>query len=129
MLAQFWPPQFWHSRAVIELDPQDFNALLGSLLERKEALLFKSEAGKREKNDEDVDLYVFSGHLEALKSDEIDGDVWGTLEDLEYSAGNETEAWEQIKSFYLERGCTLLKVSSDEYILSDVLARKLKLLS
>jgi len=114
---------------VIELDPQDFNTLLGSLLERREALLFRSEAGKREKNDEDVDLYVFSGHLEALKSDEIDGDVWGTLEDLEYSAGNETEAWEQIKGFYLERGCTLLKVGTDEYILSDVLARKLKLLS
>ena len=114
---------------MIELDPQDFNALLGSLLERREALLFRSEAGKREKNDEDVDLYLFSGHLEALRSDEIDGDVWGTLKDLEYSAGNETEAWEQIKGFYLERGCTLLRVGADEYVLSDSLARKLKLLS
>ncbi len=114
---------------MIELDPQDFNALLGSLLERREALIFKKDAGKRERNDEEVDLYIFSGHLEALKSDEIDGDVWGTLEDLEYSAGNEQEAWEQIKGFYLERGCTLLRVGSDEYILSDVLVRKLGLLS
>ncbi|MBC7645703.1 MAG: hypothetical protein H7095_01135 [Pseudopedobacter sp.] len=114
---------------MIELDAQNFNALLESLLERKETLIFRKDAGKRERNDEDVDLYVFSGHLEALRSDEIDGDVWGTLEDLEYEAGSEDEAWELIKGFYLERGCTLLKVNADEYILNDVLARKLGLVS
>jgi hypothetical protein len=128
-VAQVFSPHFWHSRAVIELNAQDFNALLETLLERRETLMFKKDAGKRERNDEDVDLYVFSGHLEALRSDEIDGDVWGTLEDLEYTAGSEDEAWELIKEFYLERGCTLLKVNTDEYILNDVLARKLGLVS
>ena len=47
---------------------------------------------------------------------------------MEYKAGSEDEAWDLIKGFYLERGCTLLKVNTDEYILNDVLARKLGLL-
>jgi hypothetical protein len=113
---------------MMTLTPPQFAALLDSLLERNEFLIFKKEAGPAQAGDEKVDLYVFSGHLEALRSEEIDGEIMETLHDLELQAKNEDEAWVKIKGFYLERGCTLLGVGSDEYIISDPLARRLGLL-
>ncbi len=113
---------------MITLTPAQFSSFLDTLLERDEFLIFKQDAGPAQKGDENVDLYVFSGHLEALRCEEIDGEIMETLHDLELQAKNEDEAWLKIKGFYLERGCTLLNVGSDEYILSDALAQRLGLL-
>ncbi|MBB6100051.1 hypothetical protein HNR42_003516 [Deinobacterium chartae] len=107
----------------------EFDALLASLIERDGALLFRDQAGPSRKGDEDVDLYVFSGHLEALRSEEIDGEIEEHLMDLGYPpAASEEAAWEQVRDFYLERGCVLLRVEADEYVLSEQLAQHLKLL-
>lgn len=106
-----------------------FDALLASLRERDDRL----EIGPVEDGDEPVDAYALSAHVEALRAEDIDGDVWGTLEDLEMTARDEDEAWAKIRAWYLERGCVALFVGDedgarDEYLLAESLARRLKLL-
>ena len=113
---------------MITLTPAQFSSFLDTLLERNEFLIFKKDAGPPQHGDENVDLYVFSGHLEALRCEEIDGEIMETLHDLELEAKNEDEAWLKIKGFYLERSCTLLQVNQDEYIISDALIQRLGLL-
>ncbi|MFD1730089.1 hypothetical protein ACFSC4_01565 [Deinococcus malanensis] len=75
---------------------------------------------------------MLSGHAEALRSADVDGDLWGTLEDLDETAADEEEAWDKICSFYLERGCVLVSVEGleepEEWILTAELARRLGLL-
>lgn len=111
----------------LTLSRAELDQLLSSLVERDEKLVFKKDI-KPKKTDEPVDLYVFSGHLEALRSEELDGMLMETIEDLGYEARDEDEAWEIIKAFYLPRKCTLLKVDEDEYIIGTELARRLGLL-
>lgn len=81
--------------------------------------------------EEAVDAYVLSGHAEALRSEEVDGDLWGTLADLEEDAGDEEEAWAKIVAFYLERGCVRVRVvdapEPEEWVLEEALARRLGL--
>ncbi|GGJ22490.1 hypothetical protein [Deinococcus roseus] len=112
---------------VIVLSRQELDTLLSTLIERDEKLLFKKDL-KPTKNDVPVDLYVFSGHLEALRSEELDGMLMEAIEDLGYEAKDEDEAWEIVKAFYLPRKCTLMRVEEDEYIIGDELARRLGLL-
>ena len=75
---------------------------------------------------------MLSAHTEALRSAEIDGDVWGTLADIEEEAGDEEEAWAVITAFYLDRGCVLVRVTDaeepEEWLLEEGLARRLGLL-
>lgn len=113
--------------SVIVISRESLDELLSSLVERDEKLVFRKDI-KPKKTDEPVDLYVFSGHLEALRSEELDGMLMETLEDLGYEAKDEDEAWEVIKAFYLPRKCSLMKVEEDEYIIADELARRLGLL-
>lgn len=112
---------------VIELNPETFELFLGGLCERDERLDRRPE-GEAPVPEEAVDEYVFSAHVEALRSEQIEGDLWGTLDDLELQAGDEEEAWERIKAFYASRGCVLLRVGSDEYLLGEELARRLGVL-
>ena len=74
---------------------------------------------------------MLSGHAEAMLSSEVDGDLWGTLEDIEETAGSEQEAWAKITTFYLARGCVLVKVlgtgEPEEWLLSAELAQRLGL--
>ena len=62
---------------------------------------------------------------------EVDGDVWGTLADIEEEAGDEEEAWARITAFYLDRGCVLVRVTGtdepEEWLLEAGLARRLGL--
>ncbi|PYE56266.1 hypothetical protein [Deinococcus yavapaiensis] len=109
---------------IIELSPDDFDAFLGRLRQRDDRLEFGEPANK----DEAVNDYVFSGHAEALRSDSIDGEVMETLADLELEADGEDEAWEKIKTWYLTRGCVVLRVEDDEYVLAENLAERLGLL-
>ncbi|AFZ68663.1 hypothetical protein [Deinococcus peraridilitoris] len=110
----------------IDLTPDEFAQFLGGLYERDERLAILP-AGMTAVSDEVVDEYTFSAHVEALRSEGIDGDVWGTLDDLELQAPDEDEAWERIKAFYAARGCVLLRVGPDEYVLAEDLARRLGL--
>ena len=75
---------------------------------------------------------MFSAHAEAMQSAEVDGDVWGTLEDIEETATSEAEAWQKIVSFYQERGCLLIQITDseerEEWLVSEELARRLGLL-
>ncbi len=109
---------------IIDLNPDDFESLLARLRERDDRLEFGEPANK----DEIVDDYVFSGHVEALRAESLEGDVLGTLADLELEARDEDEAWETIKAWYVPRGCVVLRVGDDEYVLAENLARRLQLL-
>lgn len=109
---------------IIDLTPEDFDALLARLRERDQRLEFGTPASR----DEIVDDYVFSGHVEALRAESLDGDVMGTLADLELEARDEDEAWEKIKAWYVPRGCVVLRVGRDEYVLAESVARRLALL-
>ncbi|PTA69061.1 hypothetical protein [Deinococcus arcticus] len=117
------------ARAVI-LTPDAWTAFLGRLYERDDRLDVRQE-GQTYAADELVDAWVLSGHAEALRSAEVDGDLWGTLQDLEESAGSEEEAWARIVAFYLDRGCVLVQVRGldepEDWILSETLARRLGL--
>lgn len=111
----------------IEWTPDAFETFLSGLRERDDRLE-RLGPGEVPSRDEAVDEYVFSGHVEALHSEDIDGDVWGTLADLDLTAPSEERAWEQIKAFYLERGCVLLRVDGDEYLVGEELAGRLGML-
>lgn len=115
----------------ITLSADRWEAFLAGLYERDDRLEPR-EAGQTYPAHETVDAYVLSGHAEALRSAEVDGDLWGTLEDLDETAEDEEEAWNKICSFYLERGCVLLSVEGleepEQWILTAELARRLGLL-
>ncbi len=111
----------------ITLSPAEFEAFLNGLYERSERLE-RREPGQTYPRDEAVDAYGLSAHVEALNTEDIDGEVWETLEDLGLQAGSEDEAWAAIKDWYLARDCVLLRVGADEYLLSEPLARRLGLL-
>lgn len=119
------------TKATIRLTSAEWEAFLESLYERDDRLDLKA-AGQRYPKDEQVDAYTLSGHAEALQSAEVDGDLWGTLEDLEETAKTEDEAWQKICDFYLERGCVLLSVTDaperEEWVFTEALARRLGLL-
>ncbi|MFC6591332.1 hypothetical protein ACFP81_04420 [Deinococcus lacus] len=110
----------------LTLTAPQWNELLSSLYERGERLE-KRQPGHSYPPEEKVDAYVMSGHAEALWSDDLDGDIWGTLEDLETgeTADTEAQAWSIIKAFYLERGCVLVRAGDDEWIFSAQLLRRL----
>lgn len=113
----------------LEMTAQDFTSWLDTLIERDDYLCLRAEAEPLLPDDVTVDLYVLSAHLEALRSDEIDGQIMDTLQDLEYTAQTEEEAWRLICQFYTARGCTLLQVPPNEgYIIADELAHRLKLI-
>ncbi|GGR49083.1 hypothetical protein GCM10008959_07850 [Deinococcus seoulensis] len=118
-------------RDVITLSAGQWDAFLDSLFERDERLDLRQE-GESYRRDEAVDAYVLSGHAEALRSADVDGDVWGTLEDIEETADTEDEAWEKIVAFYLGRECVLVRVEDteepEEWVLGRELARRLGLL-
>lgn len=116
----------------VTLTLEQWQAFLESLYERDDRLE-KREAGQTYKRDEGVDDYVFSAHAEALNSAEVEGDLWGTLEDIEETAQSEAEAWTKIKAFYLDRQCVLIELTGgpepEEWIVSETLARRLGLLA
>lgn len=118
--------------SVLTLTPDEWDAFLARLYERDERLDVRTP-GETYSPEEDVDAYVLSAHAEALRSAEVDGDVWGTLEDIEETAGNEEDAWAKIVAFYLDRGCVLVRVTGteepEEWLLEEGLARRLGLLS
>ncbi|MBI0444856.1 hypothetical protein [Deinococcus sp. DB0503] len=115
----------------INLTSAEWTAFLASLYERNDRLELR-EPGGIYSPEEAVDAYVLSGHAEALRSAEVEGDVWGTLADLEETARDEEEAWAKITAFYLERGCLLVRVTDaeepEEWLLAEELARRLGLL-
>ena len=114
----------------IELTTQQWEAFLAGLYERDDRLE-RCEPGAVYSPQEQVDAYVLSGHAEALRSAEVDGDVWGTLAELEEEAGDEEEAWAKIVAFYLGRGCVRVRVvdapEPEEWLLEEALARRLGL--
>ncbi|WP_019585909.1 hypothetical protein [Deinococcus apachensis] len=114
----------------INLNTDEWEAFLADLYERDDRLE-RREPGASYSPEEDVDPYVLSGHAEALRSAEVDGDVWGTLADIEEEAGDEEDAWAKIVAFYLDRGCVLVRVTDadepEEWLLEAGLARRLGL--
>lgn len=112
----------------LELTYEALETLLARLYERDSRLEFR-QPGETYPRSETVDAYVLSGHAEALLSEEFEGDVWGTLEDLDETAGDEAEAWARIRTFYLGRGNVLLRLGpGEEWIFTEALARRLELL-
>lgn len=101
---------------------------LARLYERGDRLDVRQD-GESYAPDEAVDAYALSAHAEALQSAEVDGELWGTLADLEEEAASDDEAWAKICTFYLERGCVLLRVTGgderEEWIFEEALARRL----
>ncbi|MFN8509065.1 MAG: hypothetical protein U0Z75_00615 [Deinococcaceae bacterium] len=112
---------------MIKLSVEAFASFLDGWIERGGCLFTKDQVGSRLVDDEDVDPYVFSGHVEALRAREIDGDLWETLADLDEVATSEDEAWDKIVSFYQNRDCVILDVEGDQYILANSLAVRLGL--
>ena len=110
----------------IQLTREEFQAFLAGLREHDDRLERLTNDETPEK-DEVVDEYVFSAHVEALRSEGIDEDVWDALQDLELEAESEQEAWDRIKAFYASRGCVLVRVEDDEYVLGEELAERLGL--
>ncbi|OLV19923.1 hypothetical protein [Deinococcus marmoris] len=118
-------------RQNITLTPEEWQAFQDRLYERDDRLELRTpETVVR--RDETVDPYVLSAHAEALQSGEVEGDVWGTLEDIDESATDEQEAWEKITAFYLGRGGVLVRVTGldepEEWIFTEELARRLGLM-
>lgn len=115
---------------VLTMTLSEWQTFLANLYERDERLE-RREAGETYPPDETVDAYTFSAHAEAMQSAEVDGDLWGTLEDIEENAATEEDAWQKIVAFYLERGCVLLKITDaperEEWLISEELARRLGL--
>ncbi|MGX9686667.1 hypothetical protein ACTQ9L_05935 [Deinococcus wulumuqiensis] len=117
--------------ADLTLTLPEWDAFLAQLYERDDRLDLRAGDATYPES-ETVDAYVLSGHAEALQSAEVDGDLWGTLEDIEEEAGSEAQAWAKICAFYRDRGCVLLRVTGteepEEWIFSAALLRRLGLL-
>ncbi|CAM3355972.1 hypothetical protein DESA109040_09165 [Deinococcus saxicola] len=118
-------------RQNITLTPGEWQAFQDRLYERDDRLELRA-SDTVVRRDEAVDPYVLSAHAEALQSGEVEGDVWGTLEDIDESAADEQEAWEKITAFYLGRGSVLVSVTGldepEEWIFTEELARRLGLM-
>lgn len=118
------------SPSTIRLTAPQWDGFLASLYERGDRLE-RREAGQTYPPLETVDAYVMSAHAEALLSGEVEGDLWGTLDDIEETASSDEEAWQRITDFYLSRGCVLIQITGldepEEWILSGDLARRLGL--
>lgn len=113
----------------IPLSEDQWHDFLAGLYERGDRL-DRQVPGESYPRDERVDAYVFSAHAEAINSDDIDGDLWGTLEDLDLEAASEEQGWQLIRDFYLERGCVILAIEHDgEWIVEEGLARRLGLMT
>lgn len=116
--------------SVITLDAAQWQALLDSLYERDNMLDIRTP-GARYHGEETVDAYTLSAYAEAFQSAEVDGDVWGTLEDIDETAATEEQAWQRITDFYLGRGCVLVRVSGleepEEWILAVEMAARVGL--
>nr|WP_255639386.1 hypothetical protein [Deinococcus betulae] len=112
------------------LTPDAWATFLASLYERDDRLDVR-RPGETYAPDEAVDAWALSAHAEALRSAEVDGDLWGTLDDIEETAATEDEAWSTIAAFYLARGCVLVEVQGldepEDWIFSEGLARRLGL--
>ncbi len=108
-----------------------------SLYERDDRLDRRTD-DQTYKLDERVDAWVLSAHAEAIYSQDIDPEVWETLEDLELEAADEEDAWRMIRSFYLERGNVVVRIGDgplsddtppderEEWIFSEALAARLR---
>ncbi len=118
-------------RPTITLTPDEWQAFQDRLYERDNRLELRVP-GTVVRRDETVDPYVLSAHAEALQSGEVEGDVWGTIEDIDENATDEQEAWEKITAFYLGRGSVLVRVTGldepEEWIFTEELARRLGLM-
>lgn len=116
----------------ITLSPDEWQAFQDRLYERDDRLELRTP-GTVLARGEQVDAYVLSGHAEALNSGEVDGDVWGTLQDIDETAADEDEAWATIVAFYLGRGAVLVRVTDhdepEEWLFTEELARRLGLLT
>jgi hypothetical protein len=116
----------------IRLSHDAWEQFQGSLYERGDRLE-RRLGGQTYKPDEKVDVWVLSAHAEAIFSQDIDPEVWETLEDLEMEAEDEEAAWSLIRSFYLERGNVLVQIGEgegadrEEWIFSEALAARLGL--
>ncbi|GGL73971.1 hypothetical protein GCM10010840_10080 [Deinococcus aerolatus] len=114
----------------ITLSPDEWQDFQDRLYERDDRLELRTPDTVLARG-EQVDAYVLSGHAEALNSGEVDGDVWGTLEDIDETAADEEEAWERIVAFYLGRGAVLVRVTGhdepEEWLFTEELARRLGL--
>lgn len=119
------------SEQTITLSASEWADFLGQLYERDDRLERRA-AGESYSPDEAVDAYALSAHAEALQSAEVDGDLWGTLADIEEEAQTDAEAWAKITQFYLSRGCVLVRVTGgderEEWILAGDLAERLGLI-
>lgn len=119
-----------HGAVVKQMNVAEWAAFLTGLYERDDRLELR-QPGETYLPDETVDAYVFSAHAEAMQSAEVDGDVWGTLEDIEETASSEEEAWRKIVTFYQERGCLLVRITDaderEEWLVSEELAQRLNL--
>lgn len=117
--------------AVKQMTFTQWDDFLAGLYERDERLEVR-RADEAYLPEEAVDAYVLSAHAEAMQSAEVEGDLWGTLADIEETAATEEEAWQKIVSFYTGRGCLLVQVTDadepEEWLLSGELAQRLKLL-
>ena len=115
----------------ITLSPDEWQAFQDRLYERDDRLELRTPDTVVAKG-EQVDVYILSGHAEALNSGDVDGDVWGTLEDIDETAADEDEAWDTIVAFYLGRGAVLVRVTGqdepEEWLFTEDLARRLELL-
>ncbi len=118
------PPQ------TITLTPNEWQAFQDRLYERDDRLECRAPDTVLGR-DEAVDPYVLSAHAEALRSNDVDGDVWGTLEDIDETAADEEEAWAKVVAFYLGRGCVMVRVTDqeepEEWLFTEELARRLGL--
>lgn len=116
----------------VHLSEDAWAAFQASLYERDERLERRAE-GQTYPLDERVDPWVLSGHAEALFSQDIDPEVWETLEDLDMEAASEEDAWGLIRAFYLDRGNVLVRIGEgvgedrEEWIFSETLAGRLGL--
>ena len=124
------PPSWAADGSVITLDAAQWQILLDSLYERDHMLAIR-QAGEKYHRDEEVDAYTLSAYAEAFQSGDVEGDVWGTLEDIDETATTEEEAWAKITAFYLDRGCVLVRVTGldepEEWILAAEFAARLGL--
>ncbi|WP_295823424.1 hypothetical protein [uncultured Deinococcus sp.] len=123
------PP--FEDAAVVTLDAGQWQDFLDSLYERDDTLAVREPGGTYTRA-EAVDAYTLSAHAEALQSADVDGDVWGTLEDIDETAETEEDAWAKITAFYLDRDCVLVRVTGldepEEWILARTLATRVGLL-
>ncbi|MDV6374771.1 hypothetical protein [Deinococcus arenicola] len=118
------------SAQTITLTPEQWQAFQDRLYERDDRLELRTPDTVVARG-EAVDVYILSGHAEALRSGDVDGDVWGTLEDLDETARDEEEAWEKIVAFYQDRGSVMVRVTGldepEEWLFTAELAQRLEL--